>query len=114
MGIVISPTAAQMADLIVKANSGAMKGLDLLRCPRKVGRVAAALVDIQSTLNEILPVEVKALFHGGAVEFFDVEHILCKVFRKQRVIKMDGAGVKRSSNNLEQSRISETRCKKRK
>ena len=89
----------QMADLIVKANLGAMKGLGLFECPRKVGRVAAALVDIRGTLNEKLPVEIKALFHGGAVEFFDVEHILYKVSRNSSV-RVDGAGVKRSNNKL--------------
>ena len=52
MGIVISPTAAQIADLIIKANSRAMKGLGLLGYLRKMGQVAAALVDIRSMLNE--------------------------------------------------------------
>jgi len=56
-----------------------LKRLDLLRYPRKVSQVVAAVMDIPRMLNQNLPVEVKSLFHGGMVKLF----ILCKFSQKQ-------------------------------
>ena len=83
-GIVVSPTDTEMADLIVKANRGAMKGLEILGCTRTADRLAEALCSISDTLNVESSPSVKSLFHGGEVGLFDVEHILCKIARKQQ------------------------------
>ena len=79
-GVVIAPTEVEMAKLVVDTNAGAYKGLKLLGCERDV---TVALRDIHKLLNNQLPESVKAKFHGGEVGLFDVEHILCKVHRKQ-------------------------------
>ena len=78
--VVIPPTEIEMAKLVVDTNAGAYKGLKILGCERDV---AAALQDICRLLNDRLPKSVKAKFHGGEVGLFDIEHILCKVHRKQ-------------------------------
>jgi hypothetical protein len=58
-----------MADLIVRANSGAMKGLAVLGYPnRNTGPVAAVLSYFVRTLNEELPESVKILSQNGGVE----------------------------------------------
>jgi hypothetical protein len=54
LGIVAPPTVEQMADLIIQAASGAMKGLAVLGYSRAEGQVAASLIDIRNTLNELL------------------------------------------------------------
>jgi hypothetical protein len=84
-GIVEPPTDKELADLIIKANSGAIKGLELLgfQCHHDRVQVAAAIQGIQQYLNTELPKSVKHLFSDGKVGMFDVEHILRKVVRKQ-------------------------------
>lgn len=67
MGIVSPPTVEQMAHLIVKAFSGAMKGLEVLGYSRAEEQVTAARLAIRNTLNEQLHEGVKALFYGGEV-----------------------------------------------
>ena len=78
--VVVPPTEVEMATLVVDTNAGAYNGLKILGCERDV---AVALHDIHELLNDQLPESVKARFHGGEVELFDIEHILCKVHRKQ-------------------------------
>ena len=83
-GIVPRPTDNEMAALIRKSDSGAMKGLEVLGCKHgSVDEVADALQLIRHTLKEQLLPSVKGLFYEGKVGVFDVEHILCKVSRKQ-------------------------------
>jgi len=85
VGIVEPPTNEELADLSVKANNGAINGLQLLRfrCHRDHAQVAGAIHGIRQCLNTKLPESVNALFGDGEVGLFDVEHILCKVVRKQ-------------------------------
>src|SRR2546423_11672516 len=82
-GVVVPPTDSEMANLIVEAGSGAVKGLEILGYERDAVQVAGALHDIQQALNTELSQSVKDQFHGGEVGVFDIEHILCKVHRKQ-------------------------------
>jgi hypothetical protein len=77
---VVPPTEVEMAKLVVDANAGAYKGLKILGCERDV---ALAFHEIRKLLNDRLPESVKTKFHGGEVGLFDIEHILCKVHRKQ-------------------------------
>jgi hypothetical protein len=79
-GVVVPPTEVEMAKLVVDTNAGAYKGLKILGCERDV---VVALQHIRKLLNDQLPESVKAKFHGGEVGLFDIEHILCKVHRKQ-------------------------------
>jgi len=83
LGIVVSPTVKDMATLIMKADSGAMRGLEILGWKREMTSVEEALEMLHRTLNTHLSRAAKALFHGNEVGFFDIEHILCKVTRKQ-------------------------------
>ena len=85
MGVLVSPTENEMAKLIVKANGGAMRGLAALGWERNVDKVEEAIRSIRHTLNIKLSPPVKALFHGGMVGVFDVDHILCKVSRRQSI-----------------------------
>lgn len=85
MGVVVSPTEIEMAKLIVKANSGAMRGLEVLGWERNVDGVEQALSSIRDALNTELSPSAKALFHGGEVGAVDLEHVLCKVSRKQSI-----------------------------
>ena len=85
MDVVVSPTDNEMAKLIVKANCGAMRGLEVLGWERNVDGVEEALRSIRDAFNTELSPSAKALFHGGEVGAFDQEHILCKVSRKQSV-----------------------------
>jgi len=79
-----SPTEKEMADLIIKENSGAIKGLQLLGFrSHTLARVTDALRSIRQCLNARLSDPVKGLFFGGKVGMVDMEHILCKVGRKQ-------------------------------
>jgi len=82
-GIVTTPTDNEMATLLLKAKSGAMRGLKVMGWELEVQHVADALHSIRGTLNEQLLPSVKDLFYKGKVGVFDVEHILCKVSRKQ-------------------------------
>ena len=82
-GIVTTPTDNEMATLLLKAKSGALRGLKALGWELGVQHVADALHSIRGTLNEQLLPSVKDLFYKGKVGVFDVEHILCKVSRKQ-------------------------------
>jgi hypothetical protein len=85
-GVVTSPTDSELATLLMKANSGAMRGLEVLGWKLEelsVQQVADELRSIRGTLNEQLLPSVKKLFYEGTVGVFDVEHILCKVWRKQ-------------------------------
>jgi hypothetical protein len=82
-GIVTTPTDNEMATLLLKAKSGATRGLKALGWGLEVQHVAEALRSIRGTLNEQLLPSVKDLFYEGKVGVFDVEHILCKVSRKQ-------------------------------
>ena len=54
-----------MAKLIVKPNSGAMRGLEVLGWERKVECLEEALRLIRDALNTELSPSAKALFHGG-------------------------------------------------
>ena len=82
LGIAVPPAEDEIAKIIVKANSGAVRGLEVLRYECNVDHVSAALVGIRHALNvELLP-SVKILFNGGEVELFD-EHIICRVASKQ-------------------------------
>ena len=85
MGVLVSPTENEMAKLIVKANGGAMRGLAALEWEQNVDKVEEAIRSIRDTLNIKLSPSVKALFHGGMVGVFDVEHILCWVSRRQSI-----------------------------
>jgi len=82
-GVVAPPTDSEMANLIVEAGSGAVTGLEILGYERDAVQVAEALHDIRQALNTELSQSVKDQFHGGEVGVFDIEHILCKVHRKQ-------------------------------
>ena len=83
--IVVLPTAKELASLILKANSGAIRGLQLLglEC-HTLDQIAEAIQRIRHDLDVGLSQSVKDLFRGGEVGLFDVEHLLCKVGRKQR------------------------------
>src|SRR5277367_3852383 len=83
-GYVVSPTEKELADLMVKANSGAIQGLHLLGydCHTR-DQVATAIQRIRQYLNVGLLKPVKERFGDGEVDLFDVEHILCKIARKQ-------------------------------
>jgi hypothetical protein len=83
LGIMVSPTEPELAALIFRANSGAMRGLDILGFPRYETAVAEALGSLRDTLNSGLPETARAMFHGSKASIFDVEHALCKVARKQ-------------------------------
>ena len=83
LGIVVSPTVGEMATIIVKGDSGAMRGLEILGWKRQVTAVEEGLEILHRTLNSLLSPDVKALFYGGEVGLFDIEHVLCKVARKQ-------------------------------
>lgn len=121
--IVVAPTVAEMANLIFTTNSGAMKGLEALGYTRKVDHVVDALSHIRDKLNtELLP-SVKMLFHGGEVGLFDVEHILCKVARKQQKSttlsivwrsKLKEADLKRKSKSIEGTKTVQPARKRRK
>jgi hypothetical protein len=78
-GILVPPTAKEMALVIVRAKSAASTGLALLR----LDKVESALSSIRDTLNSELPENVKRLFQGGEVGIFDVELILCEFAKKQ-------------------------------
>jgi hypothetical protein len=82
-GIVTTPTDNEMATILPKAKSGAMRGLKAMGWELDLRHVADALHSIRGTLNEQLLPSVKKFFGGGNVGIFDVEHILCKVSRKQ-------------------------------
>ena len=45
--------------------------------------VEEGLEMLHRTLNTLLSPAAKALFHGREVGLFDIEHVLCKVARKQ-------------------------------
>ena len=47
MGIVVSPSENEIAKLIVKANSDAMRGLEVLGWERKVNEVEEAIHSIR-------------------------------------------------------------------
>jgi hypothetical protein len=83
LGIVVSPTVGEMATVIVKGDRGAMRGLEILGWKGQVIAVEEGLEMLHRTLNTLLSPAVKALFHGGEVGLFDIEHALCKVARKQ-------------------------------
>jgi len=83
LGIVVSPTVEEMARLIVKADSGAMRGLEILGWKREMTSVEEALEILHRTLNTHLSNAAKTLFDGREVGLFDIEHTLCKVARKQ-------------------------------
>jgi hypothetical protein len=83
LGIVVSPTARELAKLLLRANSGAMRGLEILGWKREETAVEEALEMLCETLNSHLSPVAKGLFHGGEVGLFDIEHTLCKVARKQ-------------------------------
>ena len=83
MEILVPPTEKEMAQVIVRANSAASTGVALLGWDRNVASIETALSLIRDTLNSELPQYVRALFHGGEVGIFDVEHILCKIAKKQ-------------------------------
>ena len=85
LGVIVSPTDTEFAALIVKANSGAMRGLDILGFEHHESAVAEALTFLRDTLNSCLPETVKRMFHMSKANIFDVEHALCKVARKQNV-----------------------------
>lgn len=84
LGIVVSPTAGEMANLLSRANSGAMRGLEILGWRHEETALDKALDMLRETLNRDLSPAAKGLFHGGEVGLFDIEHTLCKVARKQR------------------------------
>ena len=67
LGIVVSPTVGEMATVIVKGDSGAMRGLEILGWKRQVTAVEEGLEILHRTLNTLLSPAVKALFHGGEV-----------------------------------------------
>jgi len=80
-GILVPPTAKELAPVIVRAKSIATSiGLVLLRLDNDV---ETALSTIRDLLNSELPENLRQLFHGGEVGIFDVEHILCKFAKKQ-------------------------------
>ena len=83
LGIVVSPTAGELGKLLLRANSGAMSGLEILGWKREETGVEGLLEMLCETLNRHLSPVAKGLFHGGEVGLFDIEHILCKMARKQ-------------------------------
>jgi len=83
LGIVVSPTTGELAKLLLRANSGAMRGLEILGWKREETAVEEVLEMLCETLNSHLSPVAKGLFHGGKVGLFDIEHTLCKVARKQ-------------------------------
>ena len=73
----------EIADLVVRGNKGAMRGLELLGWERNVDSVGEALDLLCNVLNTQLSQMSKELFHEREVGYFDVEHVLCKFSRKQ-------------------------------
>ena len=72
-GVVTSPTDSELATLLMKANSGAMRGLEVLGWKLEelsVQQVADELRSIRGTLNEQLLPSVKKLFYEGTVGVF--------------------------------------------
>ena len=65
LGVIALPTEKEMASLVVRINSGAMKGLEKLGFRRSEVQIMKAIVYLKDTLNRTLPGDVKALFHGG-------------------------------------------------
>ena len=79
----VSPNVGEMPTIIVKGESGAMGGLEILGWKRQVTAVEEGLEMLYRTLNTLLSPAAEALFHDGQVGVFDIEHALCKVGRKQ-------------------------------
>jgi hypothetical protein len=86
--IVTSPSDREIATgtLLLKSGTSSMRGLEVLGWEGSVDQITDGLDSIRHTLNEQLLPSVKRLFCGGKVGVFDVEHILCKVFRKQTTL----------------------------
>src|SRR5947207_15506025 len=83
LGIIVPPSGDEMAELVFQANSGALRGLKILGFERSEEEIREAMRFLRDTLNIHLPKKVKALFSGGDIDLFDVEHALCKISRKQ-------------------------------
>jgi hypothetical protein len=83
LGIMMSPNVGEMATVIVKGDSGAMGGLEILGWKPRVIEMEEGLEMLHRTLNTLLSPAAKALFHGRQVGVFDIEHALWKVARKQ-------------------------------
>jgi hypothetical protein len=122
--IVVSPTAKELTGLILKANSGAIRGLQLLgfEC-HTLDQIAGAIQRIRYDLHVGLSQSVMDLFRGGEVSLFDVEHLLCKVGRKQGrrdskslvwATKLNEKGLKRKAGGDEKIDIVQNVRKKRK
>jgi len=96
-----------------------MKGLEILGCTRTADRVAEALSSISDTLNVELSPSAKSLFHGGEVGLVDVEHILCKIARKQQrqptrsAVWLEHSGSKRKRTITEETKDAKTGLERR-
>jgi len=66
-GILTSPIDQEMATLLLKSDSGSMRGLEVLGWEGSVDRITDGLDSIRHTLNEQLLPWVKRLFCGGKV-----------------------------------------------
>lgn len=83
LGIIVSPTASEMAKLIIQAKSGALDGLKILGYDCSVDVVEAAISLLCDVVDKHIDSNAKLLFHEGKATAFDIEHILCKVSIKQ-------------------------------
>ena len=69
LGIVMPPTVEEMATLVVKADSGAMRGLEILGWKREITSVGEALEMLHRTLNAHILGNRKLCFMAGRLGF---------------------------------------------